>query len=222
MHDQVVDIVRVGMTEREFARRMRKRFEELQFSDGYSYGMWEGGLWGYHDIRNPKHPEMNLIAKFQLTDRPFMDGDVFNRMTSGMSYLGEDADVDRTFYVRRNPPANVEKWYRVTSMCTQAMGEAMRPGVTCAEIFELENRIAKENGLPERVLGREGHWSNPSGLSIHPDCRIVLEPGMVISVEPTFCAEFGYFDNEDIYVITDNGSRILHTPAATEIPCCSN
>ena len=222
MHDQVVDIVRVGMTEREFAKKMHERFEELRFGDGYSYGMWEGGLWGYHDIRNPKHPGMNLISKGKLTDRPYIEGDVFNRAHSGTSYLGQDADVDRTYYVGKNPPAEVAKWFRVTSMCNEAMGNAMRPGVKCSEIFELENRIAKKNGLPERVLGREGHWSNPSGLSIHPDCNIVLEPGMVISVEPTFCADFGYFDVEDIYVITQNGSRILHPAAPKEIPCCTN
>jgi Xaa-Pro aminopeptidase len=198
---------------------MEARFKELQFGDGYSYGMWEGGF-GYHDVRNPRHPEMNLISKAQMTDRPFLEGDVFNRMTSGMSYMGQDADVDRTFYVGRTPTPNVAKWYRVASMCNEAMAEVLRPGTTCAEVFEVENRTARENGLPERLVGREGHWSNPSGLSIHPDCKVVLEAGMVVSTEPTFVQDFGYIGIEDMYLITENGSKRLHPAAPKEIPCC--
>ncbi|HKM79074.1 MAG TPA: Xaa-Pro peptidase family protein [Candidatus Bathyarchaeia archaeon] len=217
MHEQVVDIVRVGMTEREFAKKMDERFEQLRFDEGYIYHMF-----GYHDVRNPRHPEMNLISKTKLTDRPFFDGDVFNRNTSGMSYLGQDADIDRTFYVGRSPPANVAKWYRVASKCNEAMAETLKPGVRCSEVFEAENKVTKENGLPVRLVGRNGHWANPSGLSIHPDVKIMLEPGMVISTEPTLIEDFGYIDIEDIYLITANGCERLHSMAPSEIPCCGN
>lgn len=216
MHDQIVEIARIGMTEREFADAMFKRFKELGFGEGYSFGG------GYSDARNPKHPEMDTMFKGVMTDRPFMDGDVFCKGSSGASYMGQGADIDRTWYVGKNPPQNVRKWYKVTYDCMDAMSEALKPGNTCADVFAAENRVAKKNGLPERFVGRNGHWNNQSGLSVHPDCHIVLEPGMVISCEPTFVANFGYFELEDIFLITNDGCERLHKKAPEEIPCCTS
>ncbi len=214
MHDQVVEIARAGMTEREFANRMHRHFEELNLGEGYAFGG------GYDDVRNPKHPEMNLMFKGQITDRPFMEGDVFCKGSSGVSYLGQGADIDRVWYMGREPPEIVRKWYNVTYKCVEAMAETLRPGVTCADVFTVRNRVAKENGLPEQLVGRNGHWSDLSGLSIHPDCNIFLEPGMVISCEPTFVSNYGYFDIEDIFLITEDGCERMHKGALEEIPCC--
>jgi Xaa-Pro aminopeptidase len=214
MHEQVVDIAKIGMTEREFVVKMLERFREFKFGEGYEYRP------EYNDIRNPKHPEMNLMFKSMVTERPFMEGDVFCKASSGLSYRDYHADIDRVWYIGKNPPEKVKKWYRVTYECAGAMGEALKPGNTCADVFEIDNEIAKKHGLPERLVGRNGHWSNLSGLSVHPDVKIVLEPGMVISVEPTFVEDFGYFDIEDIYLITENGSEILHKKAPEEISCC--
>lgn len=214
MHDQVVDIARAGMTEREFAKEMYERFQKLGFDEGYSF------RGGYSDVRNLKHPKMNLMFKGQITDRPFMDGDVFCKGSSGVSYRGQGADIDRVWYVGKDPSARIKKWYKVTYDCVEAMAEALRPGNTCADVFTARNRIAKNGGLPERLVGRNGHWSNQSGLSIHPDINILLEPEMVVSVEPTFVADFGYFDIEDIFLITEDGCERLHKKAPEKIPCC--
>jgi len=214
MHDQVVEIARAGMTEREFAESMRRRFEELNFGDGYSFAG------GYDDVRNPRYPELNLMFKGQVTNRPFMEGDVFCKGSSGVSYLGQGADIDRIWYIGGEPPAIVKKWYSVTYMCVEAMAAALKPRTTCAEVFAVRNKVAKENGLPEQLVGRNGHWSDLSGLSIHPECNIVLEPGMVISCEPTFVSDYGYFDIEDIFLVTEDGCERLHKRAPPEIPCC--
>ena len=215
MHDQVVDIARVGMTEREFAREMSKRFEELKLGPGYS---WDGG--GYSDARNPRRPEMDTMFKGVMTDRPFMEGDVFCKGSSGVSFMGQGADIDRTWHVGKKPASEVRKWYRVAYECLEAMAEALKPGATCSEVFAVENKVAKRNGLPERLVGRNGHWSNQSGISIHPDCHLILEPGMVTSCEPTFVAKFGYFELEDIFLIIDDGCERLHKEAPEDIPCC--
>ncbi len=214
MHDQVPEIVKIGMTEKEFAGRMRRRFEELNLGEGYSFAG------GYDDVRNPKHPEMNLMFKGQITGRPFMEGDVFCRGSSGISYLGQGADIDRVWYVGSKPPAIVKRWYAVTHMCLDAMAAALKPGDSCADVFAVRDKIAKENGLPQQLVGRNGHWSDLSGLSIHPDCDVALEPGMVISCEPTFVSDYGYFDIEDIFLITEDGCERLHKGAPAEIPCC--
>jgi len=97
----------------------------------------------------------------------------------------------------------------------------MRPGVVCSKVFAVWNGVTKKNGIPERIVGRSGHWSNQSGNSIHPDCHLILEPGVVTSCELTFVAKFGYFDVQDIVLITRDGCERLHKSVPEDIPCCS-
>jgi Xaa-Pro aminopeptidase len=46
----------------------------------------------------------------------------------------------------------------------------------------------------------------------------VLVPNMVISVEPMFATDDGWFDLEDQYLVTATGRQILHTPATPDLP----
>jgi Xaa-Pro aminopeptidase len=46
----------------------------------------------------------------------------------------------------------------------------------------------------------------------------VLEPGMVISVEPMFATGHGYFDLEDQYLVTEHGAECLHELAPERMP----
>jgi Xaa-Pro aminopeptidase len=59
---------------------------------------------------------------------------------------------------------------------------------------------------------------NSGGLSVHPDNHTLLEPGMVISVEPMFATDDGWFDLEDQYLVTESGREILHPPATPDLP----
>ena len=59
---------------------------------------------------------------------------------------------------------------------------------------------------------------NAGGLSVHPDAHIVVEPGMIISVEPMFGHEYGWYDIEDQYVVTATGAERLNHLASEEIP----
>jgi Xaa-Pro aminopeptidase len=124
---------------------------------------------------------MDAMFKGVITDRQFVEGDVFCKGSSGITYLGQGADIDRTWHIGSEPASEVRKWYRVTRECLESMAEAMRPGVACSKVFAVENRVAKKNGLPERLVGRNGHWSNQSGISIHSGRHPILELGMVMS-----------------------------------------
>ena len=53
---------------------------------------------------------------------------------------------------------------------------------------------------------------------MHPDNHTVLEPNMVISVEPMFATDDGWFDLEDQYLVTATGREILHAPAMRRAP----
>ena len=59
---------------------------------------------------------------------------------------------------------------------------------------------------------------NNCGLSVHPDNHTVVEPGMLFSCEPMFGNEWGFFDLEDQFLVTETGYEILHEPAPEHIP----
>jgi Xaa-Pro aminopeptidase len=137
---------------------------------------------------------------------------------SGVSYRGYEADIDRVWVIGK-PTDAVRDLYRMTWECNRAMAEAIRPGVTCADVFAAGARVEARWGWPSRGTGRTGHgFRNTGGLSVHPDNSTVLEPGMVISVEPMFPTVHGFFDLEDQYVVTEAGAECLHEPAPEDVP----
>ena len=153
-----------------------------------------------------------------LTDRVFKEGDLVGRATSGASYRGYGGDVDRVWYIGR-PPAIVEHWYRTTWECNQAMAAMIKPGALCSDVYAAGAAVEKRNGFPERRVGRTGHGlRNSGGLSVHPDNHTVLEPGMILSVEAMFGHEYGWYDLEDQYVVTETGHERLHERAPEQLP----
>jgi Xaa-Pro aminopeptidase len=99
------------------------------------------------------------------------------------------------------------------------MAEAIAPGARCSDIYQACAAVEQRYGLPERRAGRVGHGlRNTGGLSGHPDNHTVLEPNMVISVEPMFATDDGWFDLEDQYLVTESGRELLHPMAPAELP----
>jgi Xaa-Pro aminopeptidase len=99
------------------------------------------------------------------------------------------------------------------------MAEAIAPGNRCSDIYQAGVAVERRHNLPERRAGRIGHGlRNSGGLSVHPDNHTVLEPGMVISVEPMFATEYGWFDLEDQYLVTAEGREVLHPLAPEALP----
>src|SRR6185437_9201530 len=109
------------------------------------------------------------------------------------------------------PPEIVRHWYRTAWECNRAMAEEIKPGNRCSDIYAAGARIEERNGFPKRLVGRVGHGlRNTGGLSVFPGCHTVLEPGMIISVEPMFGNEYGWFDLEDQYLVTETGREALN------------
>ena len=211
IHDCVPAVLQPGMTERELLGTLGDQFEKAH-DGGYRYQP-EGG-W---DVRNRTAGDSNLYH-MTATDRPYRAGDYVARGTSGVSYRGYAGDVDRGWHVG-TPSPGVERTYQIAWECNQAMAEAIAPGKRCCEIYEAGVAVERRYGLPERLTGRIGHGlRNTGGLSVHPDNHTVLEPNMVISVEPTIATEDGWFDLEDQYLVTSDGREILHTPAPQRLP----
>jgi len=206
VYDQIPHLLRPGLTERAFVRQLGEAFAR-RFGEDYTFQA--AGLW---DVRNPEGSDSNIFHE-AVTDRPFRAGDLVARGASGVSYRGYGGDVDRLCYLGI-PPHTVGDYYRLTWECNRAMAEMIMPGNTCADIYAACIRIEEQHGLPRRLAGRLGHGlRNTGGLSVHPANQTVLEPGMIISVEPMFATEYGWFDLEDQFVVTESGREILHEPA---------
>jgi Xaa-Pro aminopeptidase len=211
VHERTTELLRPGLTERQFLAALDAAFA-THFGDGYAYRM--AGGW---ETRNPIGDDSNFFHSV-ITDRVFRVGDLVCRGSSGVSYRGYPGDVDRIWCLG-SPSPEVERLYRITWECNRAMAAALGPGVRCAEVYAAGARVEARYGLPERLVGRVGHGlRNTGGLSIHPDCQTVLEPGMIISSEPMFGNQHGFFDLEDQYVITATGAEALNPLAPEHLP----
>jgi creatinase len=98
--------------------------------------------------------------------------------------------------------------------------ELLVPGNRCSDIArELNEMYASENLLQFRSFGY-GHsfgvlchyYGREAGLELREDCDTVLEPGMVVSMEPMITIPesmpgAGGYREHDILVITEGGNR---------------
>ncbi len=211
IHNQVPGVVRPGMTERELLNQLTATFNS-RFGVEYSYRA--SGAW---DVRNPGTGDSNMFHA-AVTDRTFKRGDLIARGTSGAMYRGIEGDVDRVWYLGE-PPAAVRASYQAAWECNRAMADAIRPGARCSDVYAAGVAVEERYDLPRRMTGRLGHGlRNTGGLSVHPDCETMLEPGMIISVEPMIANEYGWFDVEDQYLVTETGRELLHEAAPEILP----
>ena len=181
-----------GMTERDVVRRLRALILE------------EGG-----DRTSFVHLTADLpVSQTQFhLDRPLKRG--------GLLYIDSGAYV-RNYtidYARFATlgPANSEqiRGHSVLLEANRRMTEALRPGLTCAELHEIGAEVIEESGFEVAPVGRMGHGQGiqlTEPPSVSPDDQTVLEEGMIISTEPEVGLNLLW---EDVHVITADGSEQL-------------
>ena len=98
--------------------------------------------------------------------------------------------------------------------------ELIKPGVRCSEIAHALNEIYIGHGLlPNRTFGY-GHsfgvlshyYGREAGLELREDIQTVLEPGMVVSMEPMIMVPEGQpgaggYREHDILVVKEAGAE---------------
>ena len=130
----------------------------------------------------------------------------------GVLLGGYCSDMTRTVHLGAASAAERAAYDAVLE--AQLVGvDAVRPGATCGEVDEAARSVLRRAKLAQHFTHSTGHGV---GLEIHEGPRLaagqkqVLEPGMVITVEPGIYIpkRFG-IRIEDMVLVTERGHKIL-------------
>jgi len=137
----------------------------------------------------------------------------------GVILAGYCSDMTRTVFVGQ-PSDEDRRVYAAVLGAQQAAVEAVKPGIGVGEIDQAGRKYLKKNGLDRHFTHSTGHGV---GLEIHEPPRIaagqseVLQPGMVITIEPgVYLPGKGGVRIEDMVEVTGDGCAVL-TPTSKEL-----
>jgi Xaa-Pro dipeptidase len=155
------------------------------------------------------------------TNRRAARGDILC-IDAGVKYAGYYCDFNRNIAIGAPPSDEVKRIHDVLWRATERGIAAAVPGKTAADVFKAQAKVVEEAGVILKTPGRFGHglgklMTEPPSIS--PNDHTVLEPGMIITVEPQ--ATYGtdkILVHEENLVVTDEGSKLLTRRASREIP----
>jgi Xaa-Pro aminopeptidase len=141
----------------------------------------------------------------------FQTGDVLVTETSAPVW-GYNAELERAMII--GPPTDeMRRLFDHTVAAQQVAFDALRPGVTCADVDGAVMRYFEENALSPYWRQHTGH---AIGLRNHEAPFLDLgddtpvEPGMVFTIEPgLYDAAIGGFRHSDTVAVTPDGIDVL-------------
>jgi Xaa-Pro aminopeptidase len=149
-----------------------------------------------------------------VSDRVIEAGDVVVVDIGGPIPEGYNSDSTRTYVVGQPKDSDVDDTYAVLLAAQRAAVEAVRPGVTAAQIDGAAREVIADAGLGEYFIHRTGHGI---GLDVHEEPYIVggndlpVEEGMAFSIEPGIYQAGRWGARiEDIVVVTADGVESLN------------
>ena len=174
-------------------------------ADDVPYLVGSAGQDGYQDIISP--PD----------DRKLNAGDIL-MLDTGATLKGYFCDIDRNFAFEKASD-RAKDVYRILYRATEKALEKARPGVTCAQLFEV---MANEIGMSDSAVGRFGHGLGmqlTEGVSLAHFDHTPLQENMVITLEPSMqISEDRFMVHEENIVICDGPPKLLSKRAASELP----
>lgn len=153
-----------------------------------------------------------------VTGRVLQRGDILSLNTFPM-ISGYYTALERTMFVKEVDPASLKIWQANVAAHEYGMS-LLKPGVSCAEVTHKINEFFQERDLLQYRTFGYGHsfgvlshyYGREAGLELREDIDTVLEPGMVISMEPMLTIAndqpgAGGYREHDILVITQDGNE---------------
>ncbi len=153
-----------------------------------------------------------------VTTRKIESGDILSLNCFPMisSYY---TALERTLFMGHASDRHLELWQVNCEVHRKGL-ELIKPGVRCCDIAHELNEIYLEHDLLQYRTFGYGHsfgvlshyYGREAGLELREDIETVLEPNMVVSMEPMIMLPEGLpgaggYREHDILVLTDNGAE---------------
>ncbi len=205
------DAIRAGAREIDVAMAGRdameleiaKRFPDAEYRDTWVW--FQSGI-NTDGAHNP------------VTARALQRGDILSLNTFPM-ISGYYTALERTLFVQEVDSASLKIWEANVAAHEYGMS-LLKPGVSCAEVTGAINSFFEERDLLQYRTFGYGHsfgvlshyYGREAGLELREDIDTVLEPGMVISMEPMLTIPEGTpgaggYREHDILIITEDGNE---------------
>ncbi|MEP5631102.1 MAG: aminopeptidase P family protein [Tateyamaria sp.] len=196
-----IDVAMAGRDAMEL--EIAKRFPDAEFRDTWVW--FQSGL-NTDGAHNP------------VTARTLQRGDILSLNTFPM-ISGYYTALERTLFVETVDDASLKLWEANVGAHELGMS-LLKPGVSCADVTHAVNAFFAERDLLQYRSFGYGHsfgvlshyYGREAGLELREDIDTVLEPGMVISMEPMLTIPEGQpgaggYREHDILVITEDGAE---------------
>ncbi len=207
----IKDAIREGVREIDVAMAGRdameleiaKRFPDAEYRDTWVW--FQSGI-NTDGAHNP------------VTARKLQRGDILSLNTFPM-ISGYYTALERTLFVGEVDPASRHIWDINVAAHEYGMS-LLKPGASCAEVTQKLNVFFEERQVLQYRTFGYGHsfgvlshyYGREAGLELREDIDTVLEPGMVISMEPMLTLPEGQpgaggYREHDILIITEDGNE---------------
>mgnify|MGYP002631935417 CR=1 FL=1 len=153
-----------------------------------------------------------------VTMRALVQGDILSLNTFPM-ISGYYTALERTLFLGEPDKASLKLWQ--ANVGAHELGLSLiRPGATCSGITHQINEFFAERDLLQYRSFGYGHsfgilshyYGREAGLELREDIDTVLEPGMVVSMEPMLTIPQGMpgaggYREHDILIVTETGAE---------------
>ena len=209
--EEIVKHIKVGASELEIAMTGRdkmeleiaKKYPEAEYMDTWVW--FQSGI-NTDGAHNPK------------TSRKLVSGDILSLNTFPM-ISGYYTALERTLFLNNVDDVSLKAWEANIKVHKRGL-ELIKPGIKCSEIcHELNDIFAQLGYLQYRTFGY-GHsfgvlshfYGREAGLELREDIDTILQPNMVISMEPMIMIPEGKpgsggYREHDMLIVNDNGAE---------------
>ena len=196
-----IDVAMAGRDAMEL--EIAKRFPDAEYRDSWVW--FQSGI-NTDGAHNP------------VTARKLERGDILSLNTFPM-ISGYYTALERTMFVGEVDAASLKIWE--ANVAAHELGiSLLKPGASCSEVTHKINALFEEHQLLQHRTFGYGHsfgvlshyYGREAGLELREDIDTVLEPGMVISMEPMLTIADGEpgaggYSEHDIMIITEDGNE---------------
>ncbi|APC22363.1 M24 family metallopeptidase [Pseudomonas protegens] len=202
LHDQVPEYEVAGHATQAMVRAIAEAFPGAELMDTWTW--FQSGL-NTDGAHNP------------LTSRRVSPGEVLSLNCFPM-IAGYYTALERTLFLGHCPDACLRLW-EINVQVHEAGLQLVKPGARCSDIARQLNALYLEHDLLQYRTFGYGHsfgilnhyYGRETGLEFREDVETILEPGMVVSIEPMIRLPEGLpgaggYREHDILIVDELGA----------------